>query len=731
MSPSEMSPSEMSPRQLTPNKSIGLARWLRLCKKELLETLRDRRTLGTLLLMPLLVYPLLSMALNRFVLSSGGSTAAYRVAVETAADADLIKPVLNPISNPPPPAVDQVFDGQLAEFELFLPWSAEAGGVKPVVALEQGQVDLIARPIAKDHSFIREIEIVTRSGDANGENARQILLSRLQWWQIKRYGGATIDITVSTIGTTVKSSVLASLIPLVLVLMTITGAVYPAIDLTAGERERGTMEALMASPVPPFAVLTAKYVAVIAVAMVTAVANLTAMFVTLSVSGLMEMVSGGGPLPLWTFPMMFALLLLFATFFSAVLLSLTSYAKSFKEAQAYLIPVMLLSITPGMLALLPGIELAGPLAVVPLINIVLLARELLAGTATAAPAAIAVVSTLAYAAAALGVAAKLFGGDAASRSGSVSLAATFRRPDEPSSTPTPASAAFVLALLVPTYFLGSSLLIQYLGNLSASLQGDAPELPLSEQVSLQISSMWLSAIALWIIFGGVPALAAFVGRCRMASTYRMRRVSPMAFVSAALIGVGAWTIAHEAFVLYVSIFGGLDLDRITKTKAVLEAWTQVPPWIILTCLAATPAIVEELCFRGFLFSAFSKHLSPAKVILLTSAMFGLFHVLTGNALLFERFLPTTLLGLILGWVAWRSGSVWPGMVIHFIHNSLLTMLGHYHKQVSWFSSDFDDQTHLPKIWIVGGFCLVLIGAAILHWTFYRSRGDEVVPATGN
>ena len=67
---------------------------------------------------------------------------------------------------------------------------------------------------------------------------------------------------------------LAALIPLILVLMTVTGAVYPAIDLTAGERERGTLETLIAAPVPRLGLLLAKYVAVLAVALLTAVVNL-------------------------------------------------------------------------------------------------------------------------------------------------------------------------------------------------------------------------------------------------------------------------------------------------------------------------------------------------------------------------------------------------------------------------------------------------------------------------
>ncbi len=67
-----------------------------------------------------------------------------------------------------------------------------------------------------------------------------------------------IEIVVRTIGNEQKQSLLATVIPLVLILMTITGAVYPAIDLTAGERERGTIEALIASPIAPQSNLVCK-----------------------------------------------------------------------------------------------------------------------------------------------------------------------------------------------------------------------------------------------------------------------------------------------------------------------------------------------------------------------------------------------------------------------------------------------------------------------------------------
>src|SRR5205814_8069223 len=83
-----------------------------------------------------------------------------------------------------------------------------------------------------------------------------------------------------------------------------------------------------------------------------------------------------GGLSLTLLAQVFALLLLFAAFFSAVLLCLTSFARSFKEAQAYLIPLMLASLAPGIMAMMPGLTLGGVLTVLPLVNIVLMARDL-------------------------------------------------------------------------------------------------------------------------------------------------------------------------------------------------------------------------------------------------------------------------------------------------------------------------------------------------------------------
>ncbi len=682
-------------------------RLFRLCQKELRETIRDRRTVMTLLVMPLLLYPLLSMALNRFLLTSGArATNTFFIGVDTEEEGSLLASYLaDPRSKPPEP-ISESSGGGIAEFEI-----RQTETVKAIDALYQNQFDIVA---SVEFGSPPKVTITSFRGDGGSQSARRILVERLHWLKMnvaQEVAGANapsfyppVDIVVDEIGAEDEAPLLATIVPLVLVLMTITGAVYPAIDLTAGERERGTMESLMASPVPRFYVLFAKYIAVVIVALLTAMINLLAMFTTLWLSGMMKFLSGSDAFPWLAVLQILGLLILFSGFFSALLLCLTSFAKSFKEAQAYLIPVMLLALAPGMLSLMPGVELSGPLAIAPLISIVILARDLLSGVFHPAGALAAVVSTIGYAAAALAIAARLFGTDAVTRTSEQSIGTIFRRPLKSTPVPSVPSAAFMLALLVPIYFVGSNGLMKFISEYK-------------EDISLS-TQFWLNILTLALTFGLIPLTATFLGRHKVSTTFRIHASSPPRFVlqlfGAMLMGLGAWTLAHEAFVITDALgIGGLSKERIDQALGQLQAWKQVPPWLLLLTFAVAPAIIEELCFRGFLFSTFSRVLNPVRTILLTSVLFGLFHVMTGNALLIERFVPTTLMGLMLGWIAYRTGSVLPGMLMHFVHNGLLLMVGRYHEKFNFFGRELDDQSHLPMEWLVIASLVVAAGVIIM------------------
>jgi ABC-2 type transport system permease protein/sodium transport system permease protein len=423
----------------------GVARVLRLARKELRECLRDRRTLVTLVLMPLLLYPLLGLAFRQFFLSAVQEAEArvYRIGVKGERESRFVDDYLQAgqaalAHHPTWPDPGGTPGGPEVHFEFFqaddLEAAARSGevalgirvrGPDPAVAPTQGFASDWELVYVPDSVYAREalrsVESLCAAANASFLEAR---LRNAGF----RQRPVPVELVRSPVENAGQQSVpLAALVPLVLILMTITGAVYPAIDLTAGERERGTLDVLMAAPVPRMSLLLAKYIAVVTVALLTALINLAAMLLTLWLSGLGPELFHNRGLSLVVILEVLGLLLLFAAFFSAVLLALTSFARSFKEAQAYLIPLMLVSLGPGIAGIVPSLQLGGPLAVVPLLNIVLLARDLFEGQGSLVPALIVVATTLAYALAAVALAAQVFGAEAVLYSEQGSWRQLFRR----------------------------------------------------------------------------------------------------------------------------------------------------------------------------------------------------------------------------------------------------------------------------------------------------------------
>lgn len=700
-------------------------RWRRICLKELKETLRDRRTIVTLVLMPLLVYPLLSIVFQRFFVTSLGSFQETKISIGVDSDhTDLLMNQLlkgDALLETAPGSPERIAaEENLRSVKPKFPRSFESitffFGEDLEAEVESGGLSLAAilqtRPESGTKRRPLHWELVTRENSANGRIAVRFVRDRLkavndEYLETQlAQAGLQVDLpavtTRRTIPGEVESFSMTTLIPLILILMTITGAVYPAIDLTAGERERGTLEPLMAAPIPRIRLLLAKYFAVVAVALLTAIANLVAMTVTLASSGLGQMLFGESGITFGLVLSVFALLFLFATFFSAIVLALSSCARSFKEAQAYLIPLMLLCLAPGVMSLMPGLEFTRILAITPLVNIVVLARDLFDNRVEPVLACMAVGSTALYTFAAICLAARIFGTDAILYGSQATWSDFLRRPKELREVATISGAAWCLALTFPTYVILVSCLARVPGSMSVRFA--------------------LAGCATAIVFGGVPLACALVQRVRISSGFGLRAATPLAFLGALFLGASLWPFARELFLLNKAI--GLDPlgqgheEQVTDLLAELR---EVSPAVILISFAIFPAVFEEFLFRGFLFNAVRKRLPAAATIIVTAVVFGGFHVVAANALSPEKFLPSTFLGLVLGWVCYRAGSVIPGMVLHACHNGLMLMIVHNVARGSSLPAFLraDETGHLLPITYAAAAIGVLLGGAIL--CFSRSR----------
>ena len=413
----------------------------------------------------------------------------------------------------------------------------------------------------------------------------------------------------------------------------------------------------MAAPIPRLSILLAKYVAVVTVALMTALINLGTMALTLQVTGL------GGALGLSlsfvALAQILGLLALFAAFFSAVLLVLTSFARSFKEAQAYLIPLMLFCLVPGVLALLPGLSLDGFLSVVPLVNIVLLSRDVLEGTATLATGGVVVTTTLLYAMGSIALAARIFGAEAVLSSESSGWGDLFRRADRPRRTAKPSAALLCLALLFPLYFLTNASMV----HLSAGLE----------------TRLLLASALNVCLFAGVPLFVAWWGRVEVRPGFRLGAPSFVPLLVGVVLGLASWPLVHELSLFLRQMgFATLREENLTRMGEAVARMRAISPVFLVVVLALVPALVEELFFRGFLLTALDEDgESPARAVVVSAVLFALFHLLVNNYIAVERLPPSLLLGLLLGWLAYRAGSIWPGVLLHLLNNALVVLLGYY------------------------------------------------------
>lgn len=184
----------------------------------------------------------------------------------------------------------------------------------------------------------------------------------------------------------VTGSLVGRVLPYFIIVFCLMGAMYPAIDVTAGEKERGTMETILCCPVARINLVLGKFLAVFAISLATVILSLSSMGVTFEVARRLfaHAMSRQPVLSISTIDIagvagVFVMLLPVAVMLSALMLMLGLFSKSFREAQSYAGPLMLVLIVPTLPAILPGTELTSKLAVVPLMNVSLACGEMLEG----------------------------------------------------------------------------------------------------------------------------------------------------------------------------------------------------------------------------------------------------------------------------------------------------------------------------------------------------------------
>lgn len=640
-------------------------------RKELSDILRDRRTMLATIIIPVVLYPLLMLGFIRAAETEKERIKAERFTVEVP-DEQTQRDLAEIVST-----VDALNADSSRERAT---WDIRVGNTPAEQLGEQVhlRVQLQRRPQQPPFPPQLAVEITYTELDVHSRTGMNELSGILQDYRDLRTRrslegflnaalpdgakGGDVDLILHPVDITTVSTAsekqrggwaLGQIIPIILVLMTITGAVYPAIDLTAGERERGTLETLMAAPVPVIYLIVGKFLVVATVAMITAMLNLGSVGATMHFGGLTQAISTQMPVkfPLHVLPIILVCMVPFALLFSAVLVAVCSFARTFKEAQNYVMPVIIAAMIPGFGVLLPSVELKGATMVMPVGNMVLLTRELFQQTYTWAQVAVVLLSTTLYAAAAVAVASRLFGQEVVLFADAGSYRTLLqRRFFRPSAAPTLSQALLLAALLFPASFYAQSLIA------GASVEDFLRVMKRLVQVQF---------IGLFLL---VPLAVAVYFKIDPVNTFSLRLPPLRAWLAALLIGASSWALAHEFFAMQSLILPPSKALQ-EMNRLIEEQLSGAPVWLILLLLAVTPALCEEFFFRGFLLSGLSSRLTKWSAILAAGAIFGVYHFLV------ERMPLTMLLGILLGYLCWQSRSLLPGILVHLMHNGLVVGLG--------------------------------------------------------
>lgn len=667
--------------------------------KELLDTFRDKRTLIAMIGVPIILYPAIFIVATQAAL------------VQQSRMEELVARVA--VRGPGAETVGAWFEGA-KQFE-------RVAGPADDAALNNGTLDAIVDvpgDVAATLESNGRAELVVRydTAEPRSREARGRLMDffsqtrdRLVAERVARAGLSDtftkpLDVKEENVAPAAKStgSILGTVLPLIMVVMLGVGAFYPAVDLTAGEKERGTFETLLSTPATKLEIVTGKFLAVFSLSMLTGALNLASMLATLWFQ--LAQVFNANPerdlgqmvikIPPATALTILAILVPLAFFISALMMTVALLARSFREAQNYVSPFFIAIVLPATAVAAPSVQLDRVTQFIPITNVALLFRDLLVGKASTDMAFVVFLSTAIYALLALLVAAWMFQREDVVLSQESVMPFTFDRSTvTPAAVPSPGYALAIFAIVM--------LLIFYAGSALQTWR-------MHEGVALTQYALILAPVL----------LALWYGKIDWTTALNLRAPSVPAAAGSILAGVG-WVV--------LSIQMGVYLQRVIKTPEELEVVARklfdlggLPGgvWTLLAIVAISPAICEEALFRGVILSSLKDRLPNWAVIGIIGLLFGLFH------LSIYKVIPTGLSGALFAYLVIRSGSIVCSAIAHALLNGLAILLetGNLPSALLSRLEGVDiEHNGLPTAWVIAGTVVFITGIALVEIDARRRR----------
>ncbi|MBQ7832026.1 MAG: CPBP family intramembrane metalloprotease, partial [Lachnospiraceae bacterium] len=624
-----------------------------LYKKEMLDIFRDKKTMIIMVLVPLFLYP--AMMLGTLLIMSNISQESlektYQVGIVASEEAE---------------AVEALLLNEEDDYEYFF----ETRVYDDVKTCEQALIDgqihaFIQITDGEDGRKIYEVGTVSSVMDSvtSGGYIKEILggyrdslRNDLLEEQFGDYEEILNPILIEgkDLATIEESagSIFGYIIPFMLITSVLMGAVYPAIDVTAGERERGTLETMMTLPVKNSEMMFSKFMAVSTVAVMSAFLNLLSMFLMgLYMYDSMQLATTAfGDMNLLQFiPSVIALLVcmpIFAMFASAVCLSICIFAKSFKEANNYSTPILLVFMFASMAGMLPNITLDAKTSLIPIVNVSLFIKAVFELKFEWEYIVLVLLSNVVYSVVAVVLMSKLFSSeDVLFGEGFRGVHFLEKRSNmKPNQMPGIGDTVLMFGLLLLLMIYCSTSLVFRLG-------------------------IWGTGLVQLIILA-VPVCYAWYMKADFKKLFSLKVPKIKHVLGGICIWLGIWLLEQVVIVKLAEWFPSLVETSETLNSVIVDAGFVSAFIVVGIC----PAIAEEFAFRGFLFGVLKEKWKPWMAIVVSAVLFGAYHM---NLL---QFIGGAMMGIGLAYAAYASGSIWIGAIMHFINNGL-SVIFQYHPEL--------------------------------------------------
>ncbi|MDO5539360.1 MAG: ABC transporter permease subunit/CPBP intramembrane protease [Eubacteriales bacterium] len=653
-----------------------------LVKKEVMDILRDRKTLIMMVVVPILLYPLLLLGITLGVgfFMQSQSEKVHTAGFETISDAALDE-------------LKELYEKNKEEIGTNLDF------------IRGTDADAWLEVAESDNGYDVKIHYISTEQDSRYaceamEELLDIYQEKLLSENLKEKGlpqEFLHPVKVESIDQASESESfgmdIGGSIGMMLIVTILMGAMYPAIDATAGEKERGTLETLLTLPVSNFELIMSKYLSVALFSCVTAIISL----ISLGGSALILMSSVteevGSQIPQFSallpaIPVILMTMVAVALFITAVCMCFCVFARSFKEANNYITPVLLVIMFASMAAMIPTLRLDYQTALIPVVNVSLMIKQILAQQFSLSLAGVTIGVNAGYSILIVWVLSRIYNSEDILFSDGFRGFRLFQKRSDIKKGTVPGAgdaAVIVTATFLLLIYVGTAATV-HLGFWGAALQ--------------QLMILVIPVAAVWYMKSDVKELFSL----------HVPRASGVP--GGLLLYLGTYCIMITISVFLVKIMPESSVELAES----YEMLTEQPLFFVLLVLALMPAVGEELLFRGFVMGSIRHRHGAWWAIFVSALVFGIFHM----SLL--KLLPTAMLGACFAVIVWRTGTIYIGMFLHFLNNTISFLTIKYpEKAVELVPFLMKETLSLQEI-----LCLLLAGIVLggAGWIILKRRSTN-------